>query len=222
MAETGILPMESNTNTNLISRVREIRVPRWDGINSAQSWKNYKHLIFTNMHCSASIESDAEKLIELIEDQTKSDSDLRNNLSQTQCALDAELYRGITNALSGGKTDSIIALTKIRESAKIGRGMHALRILERELMLETGRSRTEGFSKMIKLTLSHHASIDACRIYLSELETAKVAGGIDDDIRLECLKTQIHGVKLLEAPFSAWQVGSNQSYKSLIDVIDRF
>ena len=137
--------------TNSMGRAREIRVPKWDGITNAQSWKNWKHVVFTNMHCAAAFERDATKLIGNIENSSVLDDDLRNGLSQSECSLDAELYKGISLALCSGKIDSTIALTKLRENVPIGRGMQALRMPDRDLMMESERVLTEVFSKMILL-----------------------------------------------------------------------
>ena len=220
--EGGEVLPATNTNVMNVGRARELKLPKWDGITSAASYRNWEHVVFTNMHCAAAAEADAEYLINLIQNEDIDNADLRHGLTPSQCGLDAELYKGITIALCSGKTDAMIALTKLRETVSIGRGMEAMRMLKHELDMESGRTRTEAISKMIKLSLSNHASIDQCRVYLSHLQAAKASGNIDEEIALECMRTQILHVKNLETPFAAWTVSPSQTYKSLVDVMDRY
>jgi hypothetical protein len=204
------------------ARVREVHVPKWEKIHTVQEFENWRHVVYTNMHAAAITEEDAEAAINRLEDRAAEDADLRNGMSTSQTQLDMELYRGIVGALMGSNTEATLAMTKIRSKCKIGRGMHALRILESESMLTGTRKKTESFTRMVEMRLDNRANAEQCLVFLTDMHTAQSDSGTGADVALEMLIAKIQHVKVLEPPYSAWIAVPNGTYDTLRDGLERY
>ena len=218
-------PIDGQPTITTMTRVREVEVPKWEKIDDVEMFENWQHIVHTNLHSSANVEDDAETVINRIADVGVPNDELRFGMSIGQTQLDMELYRGVIGALSGTNTDAKLAMARIRRECKIGRGMHATRILQDQLgdmELEGTRKKTEAFTRLIQMQLRSNADLDACRVFLSDLHDAQADSKCGDEMALEMLQAKIQQVHELKAPYSAWVAQPGGTYSTLRHGLEQY